>query len=57
MTAAALNIISRFQSTDPILLRERLADFAANPGSRRRVRERESLNDQRGAFRHLKQVA
>ena len=57
MTVAALNLISRFQTIDPQLLRERLADFAANPGTRRRVREREGLQDQRNAVLRLQQVA
>ncbi|WP_158514631.1 hypothetical protein [Sphingobium indicum] len=45
MTVAALNIVSRFQSLDAVLLRERLADFAANGRTRRRVGKGERLQN------------
>jgi len=57
MTAAALNLVSRFQSIEPKLLRQRLDDFAANGCTRRTVREREGLQDQRNAIVRLQQVA
>jgi hypothetical protein len=57
MTAAALNIISRFQTLDARLLRQRLHDFAANGGTRRRVSKRERLQDQRNPVVRLQQVA
>ena len=53
MTAAALNMVSRFQSLDVQLLRERLYDFVADARPRRRVRERKSLEDQRHAIVRL----
>jgi hypothetical protein len=57
MTVAALNLVSRFQSIEPKLLRQRLHDFAANGCAGRSVGKRERLKDQRNAVVRFQQVA
>lgn len=57
MTASALNLVARFQSLDPVLLRQRLHCFAASDSTGRCIRERKGLERERDSIRSLKQVA